>query len=158
MIDVNQGTKVFTVAERVFNSKLSEEQRILAFDRYWQGYDLDGNAPKDEDKLYHYQPAPPSLQARLAKLALDAYVALGGHGYGRVDMRSDCYEDNKMKIYVLEVNANCGLSFDSSSSMGEILQMSREPINEFVENIVQVALGTFSSPPLPSPPHPSPPS
>lgn len=29
-------------AERVFNKKLGQYERLLAFDRYWQGYDMQG--------------------------------------------------------------------------------------------------------------------
>ena len=38
------GVHVYTVVERVFNTNLKTYQRILAFDRYWDGYDLDGTA------------------------------------------------------------------------------------------------------------------
>jgi hypothetical protein len=40
--DKEHGTRVYPVAERVFNPKLLKYQRILAFDRYWDGYDLNG--------------------------------------------------------------------------------------------------------------------
>jgi D-alanine-D-alanine ligase-like ATP-grasp enzyme len=36
------GVRVYPVAERVFNPQLQRYQRILAFDSYWDGYDLQG--------------------------------------------------------------------------------------------------------------------
>ena len=100
--------------------KLPEHQRLLAFDRYWAGYDLDGSVPEEAEKMVHYAPAHASVQEKLKEIARNAYLALKGSGYGRVDMRSDSYDLASMKVYVLEVNANCGLSFDDSSSMGEV--------------------------------------
>ncbi|KAJ3257296.1 hypothetical protein HK103_004850 [Boothiomyces macroporosus] len=78
------GIKVYPVAERVFNSKLKEKQRILAFDRYWDGYDLDGNSPgADAPVLYWYELAPNDWQEYLQDIAKRAYLACGGSGYGR---------------------------------------------------------------------------
>jgi hypothetical protein len=37
-----EGLTVHMPVERVFNPKLRETERILAFDRYWDGYDLEG--------------------------------------------------------------------------------------------------------------------
>ena len=53
-----------------------------------------------------YNIAPPELQERLRDTAARAFTAVGGIGYGRVDMRMD----SAGRIYVLEVNANCSLS------------------------------------------------
>ena len=138
--DKDQGVYVYPVVERVFKKDLEEHQRILGFDRYWSGYDLDGGKPKEEDRLYYYALAPAPmmvstplslslfqvlkylkfcLKDRLKALAKDAYLAMDGNGYGRVDMRSDAMEFDA-PVYVLEVNANCSLSFDLNSSVGEV--------------------------------------
>jgi D-alanine-D-alanine ligase len=47
----------------------------------------------------------PAIEARVKAVALQAYKAIGGEGYGRVDMR--LARDGTP--YVLEVNANCSL-------------------------------------------------
>lgn len=66
----------------------------------------------DESSALYYDfeavcPAPltPELEARVKQVALQAYRAVGGDGYARVDMRLS--EDGTP--YVLEVNSNCSL-------------------------------------------------
>jgi D-alanine-D-alanine ligase len=66
----------------------------------------------DESSALYYDfntvcPAPltPELDARVRQVALQAYRAVGGDGYARVDMR--LAEDGTP--YVLEVNSNCSL-------------------------------------------------
>ncbi|KAJ3275483.1 hypothetical protein HDV01_000310 [Terramyces sp. JEL0728] len=131
--------KVYPVAERVFNPKLKEKQRILAFDRYWEGYDLEGNTPGPEaPEMYWYKLAPGDWQEYLQDMAKRAYLACGGSGYGRVDMRSR--NRNDKDAYVLEVNANCGLSFGKgTSSLGEILVLCNESEQEFCRALIQFA-------------------
>jgi D-alanine-D-alanine ligase len=45
---------------------------------------------------------PPALERRIARLAVDAFRAVGGWGYGRVDIRLD----ENDRPHVLEVNCN----------------------------------------------------
>lgn len=117
------GLKVFAPVERVFNSSLGTYQRILAFDRYWDGYTLDNQpgtqkqqqapAKQDEKKpmeVYKYAMADQTIQHLLKDIAVRAFRALGGNGYGRVDMRSDAIDSKN--VFVLEVNANCGIAFN----------------------------------------------
>ena len=47
----------------------------------------------------------PALERRIGRLAVAAFRAVGGWGYGRVDIRLD----EKQKPYVLEVNCNASL-------------------------------------------------
>lgn len=65
---------------------------------------------ESSELYYDFQtvcPAPltPELDARVRQVALQAYRAVGGDGYARVDMR--LAEDGTP--YVLEVNSNCSL-------------------------------------------------
>ena len=72
------------------------------------------------------------------ELARDAYVACGGNGYGRVDIRTKNYQT--CEPYVLEVNANCGLSFGSnSSSLGEVLYHNQVKPTDFCRLLVDFA-------------------
>lgn len=48
---------------------------------------------------------PPRLRKRITRLAIRAFRAIGGWGYGRVDIRLD----EKDRPYVLEVNCNASL-------------------------------------------------
>ncbi|KAJ3339902.1 hypothetical protein HDU93_007676 [Gonapodya sp. JEL0774] len=129
--DATQGVNVYTVAERAFDPSLNKYRRILAFDRYWDGFDLNGSRP-DASKsthtpMYVYRSAPEGWQTSLAEVARNAYLACGGSGYGRVDMRTT-QDDTCEGVQVLEVNANCGMSFDAvTSTCGAHLELHKEP-------------------------------
>ncbi|TPX35570.1 D-alanine---D-alanine ligase [Synchytrium microbalum] len=144
--DVEYGVKVYVVAERVFNKSLSKYQRLLAFAKYWEGYDLEGNMPaQGENQLYSYDAAPEAWQATLQDIARRAYIATGGDGYGRVDMRSVDMDDPS--AYVLEVNSNCGLSFkQGTSSLGDILHLSKVSPEEFVQDLLDFAVARNKRP------------
>jgi D-alanine-D-alanine ligase len=72
------------------------------------------------ESFYNYHRPEPSLMKALEQLSLDAYIAVGGMGYGRLDIRMD---KNTGKLYMLEVNAQCGLSEDEDyTSIGAILR------------------------------------
>jgi D-alanine-D-alanine ligase-like ATP-grasp enzyme len=81
-----------------------------------------GNTPgKNAEQVYWYQQASNDLQPALQDVARKAYLALDGCGYGRVDIRTPSMDDDSP--FVLEVNANCGVSFNPNeftSTMGEV--------------------------------------
>ena len=83
-------------------------------------------------------PVEPSLIAALKKLSLDAYKACGGKGYTRIDIRQDATTG---KLYMLEVNAQCGLSEDEDyTSIGAILKASDVIFTEVITEILKDAL------------------
>ena len=140
--DVKSGVKAYIPVERVFNKKLTTFERILAFDQTWAGCD-DGNqgseraVPKD-GKFYWYEAAPEFMQEKLKDIAKQAYIACGGSGYGRVDIRSTSRDS--LDFVVLEVNANCGLSFiPGFSSTGEIFKIGQVSPVEFIKELVSYA-------------------
>ncbi|KAK3828579.1 MAG: hypothetical protein J3Q66DRAFT_275363 [Benniella sp.] len=135
--DKDWGVKVYSVAERVFDPKLGKFERLLAFDQYWDGYDLQGGS--GNNGFCQYQIANEAWQEQLKLISKDAYLALGGSGYGRVDIRTT--EMGRCEPVVLEVNANCGLSFEKdSSSLANILIMSDVAPPDFVLDLVDHAL------------------
>jgi D-alanine-D-alanine ligase len=69
-------------------------------------------------------------------------LALSGTGYARVDMRMEARTGT---LYVLEVNANCGLSSDAETSAGQILRLARVPIHQFIASILEDALVRFQT-------------
>ena len=91
----------------------------------------------NEENFYEYAPAPSSFQQMLQQLTLDAYVAVGGKGYARLDIRMDANGN----CYVLEVNAQCGLSADENyTSIGAILRFAQASFTDLIQEIMQRTL------------------
>ncbi len=134
--DAQDRASVYPPVERVFNEKLPESERFLSFDRLWGLYESETPLEGEAD-LWVYKPAPRALQKRLREISWDAYAAVGGRGFGRVDLRQDSATG---EIFVLEVNAQCGLSEDEAfTSIGAILRFARTPFSHAVREIVAVS-------------------
>ncbi|KAG9071050.1 hypothetical protein KI688_008593 [Linnemannia hyalina] len=135
--DKDWGVRVYPVAERAFDPKLGKFERLLSFDQYWDGYNLEGGSGNEE--FCKYQMANGAWQDHLQQVAKDAYLALDGNGYGRVDIRT--VEMDTCEPVVLEVNANCGLSFEKdSSSLANILLMTNVSPPGFVRDLIDNAI------------------
>jgi D-alanine-D-alanine ligase len=129
---------VYPPVERSFNPKLPAEERFLSFDRLWGMYETEqpvgGSA--DED-LWRYGPVRRDEAARIREVSWAAYAAVGGRGYGRIDLRQD---EASGELAVLEVNAQCGLSEDEvHTSIGAILRFARRPFAHAVAAILAAA-------------------
>jgi tRNA pseudouridine55 synthase len=71
---------------------------------------------------------------RLEELAKRAYCAVEGTSYGRVDIRKDCPEG---ELYVLEVNANPGISGDEEVvSVGRMLALAGMTFADLLGRII----------------------
>lgn len=128
---------VYEPVERVFHQSLPESEKFLSFDRLWEIYEDESPMPANEN-FYEYKPAPASLVPALKKLSLDAYRACGGKGYTRIDIRQDTATG---KLYMLEANAQCGLSEDENyTSIGAILKASGVTFTEIIAEILKDAL------------------
>jgi D-alanine-D-alanine ligase len=92
----------------------------------------------NDGNFYEYQAPDPGLLNELKKISWDAFVATKGKGYTRVDIRQD---SETGKFYVLEVNAQCGLSEDEDyTSIGAILRLSNQTFTGLVKKIIDTAL------------------
>jgi D-alanine-D-alanine ligase len=127
--------RVYPPVERIFHSALPPNERFLSYDRYWSEFKEEPRPPAGEP-FYRYALAPASLRAALADLARRAFFALEGTGYARVDIRRD---DASGRLFVLEVNSNCGLSGDRQTSVGEILHLTGVPIQSLISEILRAA-------------------
>lgn len=126
------GVHVVTPCERVFDPAIPIAERFLTFERICGEYERDRPlAPGSA--FYGYALAPKDLRAKLADLARRAFLAVAGTGYARVDMRLDAHG----APFVLEVNANCSLSSDDTSSVGSILALARIPMVELIGRILR---------------------
>ena len=128
---------VYEPVERVFHKSLPEIEKFLSFDRLWEIYDDETPMPQNEN-FYEYKPVKSSLVSALKKLSLAAYKSCGGKGYARLDIRMD---SETGKLYMLEVNAQCGLSEDENyTSIGAILKASKVSYTAIIVEILKDAI------------------
>jgi D-alanine-D-alanine ligase len=128
---------VYEPVERVFHKSLPDSEKFLSFDRLWEIYEDETPMPENEN-FYEYRSVEPSLVPGLKQLSLDAYKACGGKGYTRIDIRQDATTG---KLYMLEANAQCGLSEDEDyTSIGAILKASNVSFTEIIAEILKDAL------------------
>jgi D-alanine-D-alanine ligase len=99
------GDEVLPISEIDFGAMPRGKWRIVTYQSKWEvGSEEDiGSAPRCPADL------PPKLAAEVRRIALAAWRLVGGHGYGRVDMRID----SSGKPWILEVNANPDIAPDA---------------------------------------------
>jgi D-alanine-D-alanine ligase len=133
--------KIYLPVERVFNSSLPAHEKFLSFDRLWEMYE-DESPVNNEEDFYNYQTPDPAFLQNICQVSFDAYKAVRGKGYTRVDLRMD---RETRKLYVLEVNAQCGLSEDENfTSIGAILRLSG---NSFASLVAEIIADTLAKKP-----------
>ena len=99
------GDQVLPVAEIDFGDMPRGKWKIVTYRSKWEtGSDEDtGAAPRCPADL------DPELTAEIKRVALAAWRAVGGEGYGRVDMRID----RDGRPWILEINANPDIAPDA---------------------------------------------
>lgn len=124
------GDEVLPISEIDFGDMPDGKWPILSFDAKWTpGSDEDaGSQPVCP------APVPKVLRERLVKLAGDAWRAVGGTGYGRVDFRVD----GSGQPWVLEVNPNPDLSEDAG--LARMAQAHGWSYDDLVLRVVELAL------------------
>ena len=128
---------VYEPVKRVFHESLPDGEKFLSFDRLWEIYEDETPMPQNEN-FYNYKPVEPALIPALKQLSFEAYKACGGKGYTRIDIRQDAATG---KLYMLEANAQCGLSEDEDyTSIGAILKVSNVSFTEVIIEILKDAL------------------
>lgn len=129
--------KIYTPVERIFHDSIPEHEKFLSFDRLWEIYEEETPMPGNDD-FYQYALPDASRIDAIRQISWDAYVATKGFGYTRVDVRMDQITG---KLYVLEVNAQCGLSEDEDyTSIGAILRLSECTFATLVAEIIYDAM------------------
>jgi D-alanine-D-alanine ligase len=121
--------------ERVFNTSIPDGEKFLSYERYWGVY-REESPPPDGRPFYGYGRCDRRLEAMVEQTSRDAYLAVRGTGYARVDLRMDRATG---ELYVLEVNANCGLSEDDQTSTGCILKLAGMTLAELLRLILRDA-------------------
>jgi D-alanine-D-alanine ligase len=131
-----ESIKIYPPVERVFHSSLPETERFLSYERYHGKCERE-TPLSPEATLFHCQRVNPTLHDRLCDLAKRAYCAVGGNGFGRVDVRMD---KASQQLFVLEVNPNCDITGDRRSSVGKILHLSGTSFAQLMSEIIAAAL------------------
>ena len=132
---------VYEPVERVFHASLPAEEQFLSFDRLWEIYEEEKPMPNEENFYEYRLPPDEELREQIKKLSWDAYVATKGTGYTRVDIRMDKHTG---QLYVLEVNAQCGLSEDEDyTSIGAILKVNDKSFATMLTEIIKGAYINF---------------
>ena len=122
--------RFYQPVERVFRSDLPELERFCSFDRAWDIFE-------GQSQFYWWRATEPGLTERLRRVAWEAYAAVSGTGYGRVDLRLD---DRTGELFVLEVNSQPGLSSDPDEySVGYIFQASGVSFAAFIGEQLRAA-------------------
>lgn len=124
---------VYEPVERIFHPSLPENEKFLSFDRLWEIYEEETAMPNEEN-FYEYEQVGNDIIDEIKQLSWDAYVSVNGTGYTRIDLRKD---KQTGKLYVLEANAQCGISDDENfTSIGAILRISGKTFTELVKEII----------------------
>lgn len=121
--------------ERIFNRSIPEGEKFLSYERYWGIYQHE-TPPPDGRPFYEYAACPEPLARSIEEISKAAYIAVLGTGYARVDVRADRATG---ALFVLEVNANCGLSEDDQTSTGCILKLAGMTLAQLIGSILQDA-------------------
>lgn len=137
--DARSRATIYPPVERAFNASLPPEERFLSFERLWGLYDEEARITGGDGELWQYRKVPRTLAKRVKEVSWAAYEAVGGRGYGRVDLRQDAESG---ELYVLEVNAQCGISEDEAyTSIGAILRFAGAPFSAAIAAIIAGSLG-----------------
>lgn len=127
----------YAPVERVFHESLPDQEKFLSYERLWEIYETESSMPQ-QGNFYEYKNPQEDVLDELEKLSKAAYLAVKGKGYGRIDIRRDQVTG---KCYVLEVNAQCGLSEDENyTSIGAILKYSQKTYDQLIQDILMDAL------------------
>lgn len=131
---------IYEPVERTFHSSLPEDEKFLSFDRLWEIYEEETAMPNEEN-FYEYEEVNKNDVDAIKNLSWNAYASLKGTGYTRVDIRRD---QATGKLYVLEANAQCGISEDENfTSIGAILRMTGKPFTALVKEIIEEAIDRY---------------
>lgn len=125
--DANSGARSYWPVEKRFASALPVAEQIM-----YAGCRDQSDGPPH----VIYQPADAAIAPAISTLAMQAFRALNGTGYARVDIRMDPASG---KPHVLEVNASCGLGLaEPTVTVG--LATDGEPFHTLIAAIIRDAL------------------
>jgi D-alanine-D-alanine ligase len=126
---LNHDASVLGISMMTYDAFEDIHDRLCTFDAKW--------TPDSEayQKIPAICPAPvsPELKAKIEAVSIAAYAATGVRDYGRVDLRLRNGEP-----MALDVNANCGLSYDDGFM--NAARAAGLSYGEMLERIIQFAI------------------
>jgi len=133
--------KIYPPLELIFHSSLSKFEKLKSHQILLE---------KSLDSFFTGELVTSLLSEQICNLAIRAYCALGGNGYGRVDIRMD---NESQELFILEVNTNCGISpqpisplfEDGQTSVGSILHQAGIPFAQLISEIIVEAFARNST-------------
>jgi len=141
--DKEQGIRAFTPIELIYGCTIPTHQRFQTFyDRVlFDQLEPEVREAHKEREVFKWIPVIKEDEAKaIEKIAMDAYLAVEGSGYGRVDIRSDQEEVSISNLYVLEVNSNPLTHLVDISPSTDIILMAKESIEEVTHDMMRYAL------------------
>lgn len=142
--------EIYPPVETVFHSGVPETERFYTRE-LWIAEAEERTLPPHQEPLFGYQLAPIELHDRLGDLAKCAYCAVGGTGYGRVDIRMD---ETTQEMFVLEVNPGpaitsrsltMGVEEPNTSRVGTVLHLAGIPFAQLMSEIIAEAFTRHST-------------
>jgi D-alanine-D-alanine ligase len=123
--------EVLPIAEINFGDMPRGMWKIVSYQSKWiTGSDEDlGATPSCPADL------PPDLTRELEQIALGAWKAVGGQGYGRVDLRID----SSGRPWLLEVNPNPDISPDAG--LARMSRVAGMDYNALIRRVCEAGLG-----------------
>ncbi len=90
------------------------------------------------DGLEAFPVADPEMDARLREAASRFFIGMRGAGYGRCDVRVD----GEGRVFMLEINPNCGIYYPPTDPGSADLILANDPAGHvgFTHQVVQAAL------------------
>jgi D-alanine-D-alanine ligase-like ATP-grasp enzyme len=83
--DESNGLEIFPVLERIFHSNLKSTEKLLTFENSRSGYQFNGYTIPEDNPYYSI---PIISQEQIQRIARNAYLALNGNGYARIDLKN----------------------------------------------------------------------
>ncbi|MBY0523930.1 MAG: hypothetical protein K2R98_11060 [Gemmataceae bacterium] len=122
--------RVLPLAEVDYSALPAEIPPIMSYAAKW----MENSVEYQKTTVVCPAVVEPELGQLIGQVALDAFRAVGGRGYGRVDMR--CDEANQP--YVLEVN--CNPCLDEGMGLARSAEKAGYPYPELLQLIIRAAL------------------
>jgi len=140
--DKEQGVITHPPVELSYESTLATHLKLQTFnERVMDQIESNEHDTTNESEAFKKISVTKEDEARaIEKIAKDAYLAVEGSGYGRVDIRSDQEEVNISNLYVLEVNANPMTQLNDTSTLYDIIRLAKESLEEVTHSMIRYAL------------------